>query len=60
MMHGFLRGDEVVQAAGFKADPEKTEIFRAGACKIVAFGDGVRARQIKDALEDVFTAGRSR
>jgi hypothetical protein len=60
MMHGFFRGEEVVQESGFKEDPQKTGMFRAGACKIVAVGGGVRARPIKVALEDISTARRSR
>ena len=56
---GFLPGDTVVLAAGFKADSRKIEMFQAGACEILSVGDCVRARMIKDAVEEGFAAGKS-
>ena len=56
---GFLPGDTIVLAAGFKADSRKIEMFQAGACEILSVGDCVRARMIKDAVEEGFAAGKS-
>jgi 2,4-dienoyl-CoA reductase-like NADH-dependent reductase (Old Yellow Enzyme family)/thioredoxin reductase len=56
---GFLPGETVILAAGFKADPRKTEMFRATAGEIISVGDCVRARLIKDAVEEGFAAGKS-
>ncbi len=56
---GFIPGDTVVVAAGFKADPQKIEMFQAGTCEILPVGDCVRPRTIKDAVEEGFAAGKS-
>ena len=56
---GFIPGNTVVLAAGFKADSRKTEMFQAANCEILAVGDCVKARMIKDAVEEGFAAGKS-
>lgn len=55
----FVEGDSVVIAVGFKADPEKREIFKGKAKETYFIGDCVQARMIKDAIHEGFTIGRT-
>ena len=56
---GFVPGDTVVLAAGFRADPEKLERFKGSAAEVYSVGDCVKARTIKDAIEEGFRVGKS-
>lgn len=56
---GFVRADTVVLAAGFKADPGKIESFKDCAPEVCFVGDCVKARTIKDAVEEGFSIGKS-
>ena len=56
---GFLHGNTVVIAAGYKADPKKIEQFQGIAAEIYSVGDCVHARMIKDAIEEGFNIGKS-
>lgn len=54
---GFIPGDTVVLAAGFKADPAKIEVFKTMAPEVFIVGDCAKARNIRDAVEEGFEAG---
>ena len=55
---GFIEGDAVILALGFKADPQRTEQFKRKAREVYFIGDCVKARIIKDAIEEGFEVGR--
>ena len=55
---GFIEGDAVILALGFKADPQRTEQFKRKAREVYFIGDCVKARMIKDAIEEGFEVGR--
>jgi 2,4-dienoyl-CoA reductase (NADPH2) len=56
---GFIDGNTIVLAAGYRADPGKIECFRESAAEVFSVGDCVRARTIKDAVEEGFAIGKS-
>jgi len=56
---GFIHGNTVVIAAGYKADPKKIEQFQGSAAEVYSAGDCVNARLIKDAIEEGFDIGKS-
>lgn len=56
---GFIAGDTVVLAVGFRTDPAKTCVFRGCAPDVRSVGDCVSARMIRDAVEEGFNAGMS-
>jgi len=56
---GFIRGDTVIVAAGYRADPGRLERLKGSAAEVYPVGDCVRARTIKDAIEEGFSAGKS-
>ena len=56
---GFIYGDTVVIAAGYNADPRKIEQYKGSAAEIYSVGDCVKARMIKDAIEEGFGIGKS-
>ena len=55
----FIHGKTVVIAAGYKADPRKIEQFKGIAAEVYYVGDCVKARLIKDAIEEGFGIGKS-
>lgn len=56
---GFIQGNTVVIAVGYKADPKKIEKFKGSAAEVYSAGDCVNARMIKDAIEEGFSIGKS-
>ena len=54
---GFIPGDTIVLAAGYKADPQKLERFKNTAREVFPIGDCVKARMIKDAVEEGYFIG---
>ncbi len=56
---GFIPGNTVVLASGFKADPRRIDMFKTETREIFSVGDCVRARMIKDAVEEGFAVGKS-
>lgn len=55
---GFIEGDAVVVAVGFRANPKNTEPFKGKAPEVYYIGDCVKARMIKEAIEEGFEVGR--
>jgi len=56
---GFIAADTIVLAVGFKADPGKAEPFQGKAPEVYFAGDCIKARMIKEAIEEGFQIGRS-
>ncbi len=55
----FIPAESVVLAAGYRADARKIEAFQNLSPEIHPIGDCVKARLIKDALEEGFAVGQS-
>ncbi len=55
---GFIKGDTVVLAVGFKSNPTFDEKTRAKIPEVYAIGDCAKPRMIKEAIEEGFTIGR--
>ena len=55
----FIHGNTVVIAVGYKADPKKIEQFKCSAAEVYSAGDCVKARMIKDAIEEGYSIGKS-
>jgi pyruvate/2-oxoglutarate dehydrogenase complex dihydrolipoamide dehydrogenase (E3) component len=53
----FIPGDNIILAAGLKADPDRIDSFRGVAPEIFSIGDCVQPRMIKEAMEEGFAAG---
>jgi hypothetical protein len=53
----FIPGDNIILAAGLKADPDRIDSFRGVAPEIYSIGDCVQPRMIKEAMEEGFAAG---
>jgi 2,4-dienoyl-CoA reductase-like NADH-dependent reductase (Old Yellow Enzyme family)/thioredoxin reductase len=55
---GFIKGDAVVLAAGFKSNPTLNEKNKAKIAEVYAIGDCLKPRMIKEAIEEGFSIGR--
>ena len=55
---GFIKGDEVVLAAGFKSNPTLDEKSKAKIPEVYTIGDCAKPRMIKEAIEEGFAIGR--
>ena len=54
---GFIRGDAVVLAAGFRSNPTLDE-SKEKIAEVYAIGDCAKPRMIKEAIEEGFSIGR--
>jgi pyruvate/2-oxoglutarate dehydrogenase complex dihydrolipoamide dehydrogenase (E3) component len=55
---GFIRGDAVVLAAGFKSNPTLDDKRKTRISEVYAIGDCAKPRMIKEAIEEGFSIGR--
>ncbi len=55
---GFLKGDTVVMAAGYRADKGLNQSFRNMAPEVYFIGDCANVRMIRDAVREGFELGR--
>jgi len=55
---GFIKGDAVVLAAGFKSNPTLDEKNREKIAEVYVIGDCLKPRMIKEAIEEGFSIGR--
>jgi 2,4-dienoyl-CoA reductase-like NADH-dependent reductase (Old Yellow Enzyme family)/thioredoxin reductase len=55
---GFIKGDAVVLAAGFKSNPTMDDKSKEKIPEVYAIGDCAKPRMIKDAIEEGFAIGR--
>ncbi len=55
---GFIKGDVVVLAVGFKSNPTLDEKSEAKTPEVYAIGDCAKPRMIRDAIEEGFDVGR--
>jgi 2,4-dienoyl-CoA reductase-like NADH-dependent reductase (Old Yellow Enzyme family)/thioredoxin reductase len=55
---GFIKGDAVVLAVGFKSNPTLNEKSKAKIAEVYAIGDCAKPRMIKEAIEEGFAIGR--
>ena len=55
---GFIKGDAVVLAAGFKSNPTLDEKNREKIAEVYVIGDCLKPRMIKEAIEEGFAIGR--
>ena len=55
---GFIKGDAVVLAAGFKPNPTLNEKSKAKIAEVYVIGDCLKPRMIKEAIEEGFAIGR--